>query len=363
MKKILTVDDSKVLRMMVARHLQTLDVEVLEAADGREGLATARREHPDLILLDVTMPEMDGREALTAIRRDPALATTPVIMLTAESGKELVVDLARLGVQGYIVKPFDAATFHAQIAKVLGPDDRSMDSGMEPGVVLVVDDSERVLESARAALTDFTVVTATTGASAVALWAERRPGVVVLDLVMPELDGFQTKAQIVQRGGGASRFVALTLRGDADAQRRALAEGFVAVVEKPLKADALRAVLGGLAGTPPPILEHHEGCPVLVVPDSQAPHFGQFGASAREQLRSLAEDGDDRVILDLASVRELNAEVTRTIVTVLERAAEIGLRTAVCSESAEIIERLKSVRETSQASFSANRPGALQELQ
>ena len=111
MKKVLTVDDSKVVRTMVARHLQPYGCQVLEAANGREGVDVARKEQPDLILLDVTMPVMDGRQALAEIRQDAALKGTPVVMLTAESGKDLVLEIAKLGVKGYIVKPFTKATF------------------------------------------------------------------------------------------------------------------------------------------------------------------------------------------------------------------------------------------------------------
>jgi two-component system cell cycle response regulator len=78
----------------------------VEAANGEEGLAAAAREKPDLIILDVTMPVMDGVTMLTKLKEDPALKAIPVIMLTAESGRENVLQIARLGVRDYLVKPF-----------------------------------------------------------------------------------------------------------------------------------------------------------------------------------------------------------------------------------------------------------------
>jgi two-component system cell cycle response regulator len=106
MKKVLTVDDSKVVRSMVMRHLQPYGCEVVEATNGQEGVEAAKQHMPDLVLLDVTMPVMDGKQALAAMRADAATKAIPVVMLTAESGRELVMEIVKLGVSGYIVKPF-----------------------------------------------------------------------------------------------------------------------------------------------------------------------------------------------------------------------------------------------------------------
>jgi two-component system cell cycle response regulator len=104
--KILSVDDSRTIRLIVARAFRPYDCQICEASNGEEGLAVAAREKPDLILLDVTMPVMDGVTMLTKLKEDPALKPIPVIMLTAESGRENVLLIARLGVRDYLVKPF-----------------------------------------------------------------------------------------------------------------------------------------------------------------------------------------------------------------------------------------------------------------
>lgn len=104
--KILSVDDSKLIRTIVTRSFRTFDCVVIEASNGEEGLAAAAREKPDLIFLDITMPVMDGVTMLTKLREDPELKGTPVIMLTAESGRENVAFIAKLGVRDYMVKPF-----------------------------------------------------------------------------------------------------------------------------------------------------------------------------------------------------------------------------------------------------------------
>lgn len=104
--KILSVDDSRTIRLIVGRALRPYDCTLCEASNGEEGLAAAAREKPDLILLDVTMPVMDGVTMLTKLKENPELKTIPVIMLTAESGRENVLHIAKLGVRDYLVKPF-----------------------------------------------------------------------------------------------------------------------------------------------------------------------------------------------------------------------------------------------------------------
>ena len=104
--KILTVDDSKTVRIIVRKAFRTFDCEILEAGNGVEGLAIAAKETPDLILLDVTMPVMDGVEMLTKLKSDPALKAIPVMMLTAEGGRDHVLKIAKIGVRDYLVKPF-----------------------------------------------------------------------------------------------------------------------------------------------------------------------------------------------------------------------------------------------------------------
>lgn len=104
--KVLTVDDSKTIRMIVKKAFKPFDCEITEAENGVEGLSSAIREKPDLIVLDITMPVMDGLEMLEKLKSEPATANIPVIMLTAESGKDNVMKIVKLGVKDYIVKPF-----------------------------------------------------------------------------------------------------------------------------------------------------------------------------------------------------------------------------------------------------------------
>ena len=104
--KILTVDDSKTIRMIVKKAFKAYNCELYEGENGVEGLAIAAKEMPDLIILDITMPVMTGIEMLGKLKAESDLKDIPVIMLTAESGKENVMQIVKMGVKDYIVKPF-----------------------------------------------------------------------------------------------------------------------------------------------------------------------------------------------------------------------------------------------------------------
>jgi DNA-binding response OmpR family regulator len=124
MTTILIVDDEPPILDLVRFTLEDADVRVVEASDGVEALAVARQVRPDLILLDVHMPRLDGLEACRQIRREPALARTPIVMLTA-AGQE--ADRARgreAGADEYLTKPFSPLALLA-LVEALVPETRS----------------------------------------------------------------------------------------------------------------------------------------------------------------------------------------------------------------------------------------------
>ena len=104
--KILSVDDSKMVHMVVAKSLKNYDVEHIMAMNGEEGIAKATAEKPDVILMDITMPVMTGLEALAKLKADPATAGIPVVMLTAESATDIQTFAFENGVEKYLTKPF-----------------------------------------------------------------------------------------------------------------------------------------------------------------------------------------------------------------------------------------------------------------
>jgi two-component system cell cycle response regulator len=117
--KILTVDDSKTVRLIVAKAFKKFDCIVLEAANGADGLTVAALEKPDVILLDYTMPVLDGADMVTVLNSDPELKTIPVVMLTALSARETLARMASLGVRDYLIKPFKEDALIERVGRIV----------------------------------------------------------------------------------------------------------------------------------------------------------------------------------------------------------------------------------------------------
>jgi CheY-like chemotaxis protein len=117
---VLLVEDEPDIRFLVRATIERLtDWELLEAEHGLEGAQLAREVLPDVILLDVVMPQLDGRATVEALRTDPATADTPVIFLTAGVHEDELRPLRQLGAADIIVKPFDPMALPLRIATAM----------------------------------------------------------------------------------------------------------------------------------------------------------------------------------------------------------------------------------------------------
>lgn len=117
--KILVADDDVDILALVVRHVKTLDVTVIEANDGEEALRLARKEKPDLIVLDVMMPGMSGWEVCRAVRDDETLVNTGVIMLTGIGERLNEMTSPLYGADDFLDKPFDVDDLETKIRVVL----------------------------------------------------------------------------------------------------------------------------------------------------------------------------------------------------------------------------------------------------
>jgi two-component system, OmpR family, response regulator len=118
--KVLIIDDDADIRTIARLSLSRLGgMDVVEAAGGAEGLRTAHDERPDVILLDVMMPAMDGTATLAALRSQPATTDTPVIFLTAKVMNTELERLRGLGAAGVLTKPFDPRTLPSDVRALL----------------------------------------------------------------------------------------------------------------------------------------------------------------------------------------------------------------------------------------------------
>jgi len=119
-KKILLVDDSPTVLLMERLLLQDGPYELLSASSGMEAVERALAEHPELILMDVVMPGMDGFEVCRRLRAEEATRNTPIILVTTRGGPEHVEKGYESGCSDYVTKPFDGNELRAKIESFLG---------------------------------------------------------------------------------------------------------------------------------------------------------------------------------------------------------------------------------------------------
>lgn len=180
--KVLVIDDDHVAVDLMARFLAREGYRSEVATSGKEGLIKAREFKPDVITLDIMMPGMDGWTVLDELGKDPETKDIPVIVLT------MMEDRSRgftLGAKGYLTKPFDRNEL-SEILKncVQGPGDRS---------VLIVDDDADVRNAANYVMekNGWATSEAENGVAALECLKQKTPDLILLDLVMPEMDGFE----------------------------------------------------------------------------------------------------------------------------------------------------------------------------
>jgi CheY-like chemotaxis protein len=154
--------------------------------DSRRALDEARRLRPAAIILDILMPHKDGWEILAELKADPELQTTPVVLYTIAEERQLGM---HLGASAYLIKPIDEAQLRGTVNQLVGGG----------GTVLVIDDAPDVLEMVSSQLeqtSNCRVITANGGQAGLDRVAVQRPDVIILDLMMPDVDGFAVLKQL-----------------------------------------------------------------------------------------------------------------------------------------------------------------------
>jgi len=177
---VLVIDDDAMVLELMKRFLGKEGYLVETAKGGKEGLRLAKELIPDVITLDVIMPQMDGWAVLGALKGDSDLADIPVIMLTIVDDKGMGY---KLGASEYLTKPIDRERLVAAVRKHAPP----------PCEVLVVEDDAEMRQLLQRFLQSegWVVVEAQNGREALDRIAENRPGLILLDLMMPTMDGFE----------------------------------------------------------------------------------------------------------------------------------------------------------------------------
>ncbi len=186
---VLVIDDDPATLDLTRRFLTREGFSVQTAASGMQGLALAKETRPAAITLDVMMPGMDGWAVLTELKKDPATADIPVIMLTMLDQKEMGF---ALGASEYMSKPVDRRRLSSHLERYLAS------SRAGSGRLLVVDDETETRELMRRGLekNGWTIDEAENGMVALARLAAVVPDLILLDLIMPQMDGFDFLAEL-----------------------------------------------------------------------------------------------------------------------------------------------------------------------
>jgi signal transduction histidine kinase/CheY-like chemotaxis protein len=221
---VLVIDDDPTARDLMATYLTDEGFAVETAASGVDGLRRARKLRPAAIILDILMPDIDGWTVLAALKGEPELADIPVVIVT-------IVDEQRsgiaLGASDYLTKPIDRERLLAILSRLraAGP----------PGSVLVVEDDEDQRQLVRALLgaRGWRVREAVNGRLALDAVAAKLPDVILLDLMMPEMDGFELVAALQAKAAWREIPVVVVTALDLTAEdRRRLSGGVEQILSK-----------------------------------------------------------------------------------------------------------------------------------
>ena len=365
---VLTVDDSNSIRSIVGKTLTGLGFDVEQAEDGEKALALLEETKVDLILLDVTMPVMDGPTMLKALRERGD--KTPVIMLTSESKRSIVAGAMQQGIDDYMLKPFKPDELKAKVWKALRMSDgASVGDGGGGGAIapaspsapsaapgknfvdiLIVDDMENVHKKFRQTVPGHITINGCVSArEAVTQCQERVFRMILVDLVIPDVNSVALMNQLRALQPHAA-FVALVLRTNADPRAEITAQGFSDYLFKPFDPEATSELLN----------KYFEHGNVLEIDgnvlaamafegkeDKVERYYAKLKTALRDATEKLAAACFDEAIFDL---RSLPLRADRTIRLLIEsdkEARKFGVQLRLVG-NAEVQALLARVTETAE---------------
>jgi DNA-binding response OmpR family regulator len=376
MPAILTVDDSRAVRTIVGKQVKELGFDVLEAEDGIQGLEQLAQAQVDLVLLDVTMPNMDGPTMLQKMREGGN--QTPVIMLTSESKRSIVAGAMKAGISDYILKPFKPEELRQKVLSVLQGEPGaesvvqseapvSASAGAVPPEpsgnatpaagrfvdIVVVDDMENVHKKLRSMLPGHISMNAFTSAqSALGACRERVYRVVLVDTEIPDVNS-SVLAQQIRVLQPHAAMVALALRTSNDATKEVKDQGFDDVVFKPFRPEVVDDFL----------LRYFDNQDFLQVEDNVlklAPFsgkadkvdrfYGRLSGVFPGALEKVAAACYDEVVLDLGTPPLEGDRLPKMILSVAEKSTEFGMSLLVVGP-AEVRKILGGYTETKDLKF------------
>jgi len=330
--RILSIDDSPTVLKLIEMIGQAAGYEVHVANDGRRGVEMAVELHPDVILVDFIMPEMNGLQVCKALHDNPETRGIPIILVSSKG--EAVGDkfVATLGVRHYCTKPFKAEELLAKLSEILGeqtsgaPEVAVEQAAAEPEpevngqpVILSIDDSPTILRLVEMILANagFTVRTAAGGAKGIELARQLHPDVVLVDFIMPEVNGFQVSKTLREDPATADiPIILVSSKGEAVGEQFVQTLGIHHYLTKPFQPDQLVAEVRTAlqAGVPATVAGS------TPTPTPTTPSLSHEEAVSVADARATGATGDDDAVGALRSHLDAQlAAMEERLITILDR--------------------------------------------
>jgi two-component system cell cycle response regulator len=337
--KILIIDDDETVRLIVAKAFKPYDCTVLETDSPVTGLAIASRERPDIILLDYSMPVMDGFEVLARLRSDAEIKATPVIMLTAETRRQTVMRIAQLRVHDYLIKPFKGDQLVERIRRVVNLNLKTASAEKRKRLddaisILVVDDKPAIIARVRAALADtpWKVTSADQPGQALDICREQGVDIVLASLSLPNDVAFILLKNLRSYANTASMpALGMCVCTAAAEQARAQLAGFAGVITKPIVPAELKAKVCQTLSleTLYKYFQQRDGVLALTLPKDFDPSVDREVLTHLEsQLVNIVDAGGDKLIMDLSALETATLPVIELVLSAIKTAGKLSLRYA-----------------------------------
>jgi len=366
--KLMAVDDSRTIRRIVTTYARDLDpeVEIFEAADGQECLDRCNEYIPDIIILDVNMPVMTGEECLQHLRTNDHTKDIAVVMLTTESEKQLVVRLLQLGVQQFIIKPFEKQEFIEKVGGVLSKIETQESGGPktastpEGPYILVVEDKENIVRTIQTAAqaTHEVVVTPDAG-QAMGHFKKRAPALVLANLAMEGTDAFDLFAQmrkVPERQ--EARFVGMCLKTANEVITRARGTGYIQILVKPFGPVEVTEVISAKSANS---VETETQGDVFIV-KCEGNSFASMISMILKAVDGAAEEGFMKLCFDLRSIPEASLSDVTIWGGIAEKTESLGMSATYTVPSLEIVDKLKGLVDTQSLEVMTDQDEALGKL-
>lgn len=354
--KLLTVDDSKTVRIIVRKAFKGFDCEILEAGNGVEGLAVASKEMPDLILLDVTMPVMDGVEMLTKLKSDPALKGIPVMMLTADGGRDHVLKIAKIGVRDYLVKPFKEEVLIEKAGRIidlkpLSEAPAKAKSIFDPADILIVEDKPAIIQQIQEGLkhTPWKVHGVATQGEAIDFCSRTPSDLILVSLSLPDESAF-TLFRLV-RTNVKTKYTpvfALVVKTETTQQQQAQTLGFSAIVTKPIDLGELETKMAKAMNldTSQRYYALEGDTLVMRLPENCAPAvLAEAADYMKPKFAQAVDAGQNKVVIDIHQLKSLHMGVIKLLFQAMQTCRDLAMQFVLVG-SAQIITECKGFEDT-----------------